>query len=93
MLAVCSGCNIGDEGAASLAPALQNLKQLQSLNLASKQQGSGGCVQRVGLGGRWWYLRGGPVAAWCSVGELGAAAWCVRWVLGILMRAVLLIVC
>ena len=39
----------GAEGAASLAPALQHLKQLQSLNLACKQQGSGGCLCR-GLG-------------------------------------------
>ena len=52
MLAVCPDCEIGAKGAASLAPELQHLKLLQSLNLASKQQGSGGCVQRVGLGGR-----------------------------------------
>ena len=72
MLAVCPGCNIGAKGAASLAPELQHLKLLQSLNLCGKQQGSGGCAQRVGLGGRGWYLRGGPVAALCSVGALGA---------------------
>ena len=59
------------EGAASLAPTLQHLKLLQSLNLACKQQGSGWCVQRVGLGHRGWYLRGSPVAALCSVGEFG----------------------
>ena len=51
MLAVCSDCEIGAEGAASLAPALHHLKLLQSLNLAGKQQGSGGCVWRGGGGG------------------------------------------
>ena len=60
----------------SLAPALKHLKLLQSLNLTSKQQGSGGC-RGLGWGGRGWYLRGGPVAALCSVGVLGAGAWCV----------------
>ena len=93
MLAVCSDCNIGDEGAASLAPELQHLKLLQSLDLRGKQQGSGGCVQRVGLGRRGWYLRGSPVAALCSVGALGGGAGCVCWVLVVLMRAAVLIVC
>ena len=70
----------GAEGAASLAPALQHLKLLQSLNLEGKQQGSGGCVQRVGLGrrvvfGRWSY--GCVVQCW------GVGCWsmmCVCWV-------------
>ena len=78
MLAVCSACEIGAEGAASLAPELQHLELLQSLNLWSKQQGSGVCVCRgLHLGRRGWYLRGGPVAALCIVGVLGAGAWCV----------------
>ena len=60
------------EGAASLALQLKHLGQLQSLDLTCKQQGSDWCAQRVGLGGRGWYLRGSPVAALCSVGVLGA---------------------
>ena len=93
MLAVCPGCEIGAKGAASLALQLKHLGQLQSLNLTSKPQGSGWCVQRVGLGGRGWYLRGSPVAALCSVGVLGAGAWCLCWDLGILMCAAMFIVC
>ena len=94
MLAVCSGCEIGAEGAASLAPELQHLKLLQSLNLACKQQGSGGCVQRVGLGRSGWYFE--RRSCGCFVQCWGVGCWsmvCVCWVLGILMRAAMLIVC